>query len=75
MRVISRTLLESRVSLITDRTYAISLGRAALGLKLLLDAWKIEGKSQKIALPSFLCQSPLAAVLAAAFLEVQGQRT
>ena len=65
MRIISRTLLENRVSLITDRTYAISLGRAALGLKLLLEAWKVEGKYQKIALPSFLCQSPLAAILAA----------
>lgn len=41
------------------------MGRAAWGLFTLLSIWKRENKLQRIALPSFLCQSPLAAVLLA----------
>jgi len=43
----------------------IAVGRAAWGLYLILKALKKKGLKQKIALPSFLCQSPLAAILLA----------
>lgn len=59
------TKLEQRVAKITSRSEAIAVGRAAWGLFALLSIWKVADTSQKIALPSFLCQSPLAATLLA----------
>ncbi|EAT59822.1 DegT/DnrJ/EryC1/StrS aminotransferase [Chlorobium ferrooxidans DSM 13031] len=55
--------LEHQVAELTSRGEAVALGRAAFGLFALLSLWKIANAPQKIALPSFLCQSPLAAVL------------
>lgn len=48
-----------------QRPGAVALGRAARGLKLLLRLWRREGRRNRIALPTFLCQSPLAAVVSA----------
>jgi dTDP-4-amino-4,6-dideoxygalactose transaminase len=45
--------------------YAVPVGRAAWGIAVLLKVLSRRGREQKIALPSFLCQSPLAAVLLA----------
>lgn len=59
------TKLEHRVANLTARNEAIAVGRAAWGLFSLLSIWKRGNKSQRIALPSFLCQSPLAAILLA----------
>lgn len=59
------TKLERRVASLTARNEAIAVGRAAWGLFSLLSIWKSANTSQKIALPSFLCQSPLAATLLA----------
>jgi dTDP-4-amino-4,6-dideoxygalactose transaminase len=57
--------LEREIEKLTLRTDAIAVGRAAWGLFALLSIWKTTNKSQKIALPSFLCQSILAATLLA----------
>lgn len=59
------TKLEHRVAKLTERNEAIAVGRAAWGLFALLSIWKKEKTPQRIALPSFLCQSPLAATLLA----------
>ena len=47
----------------TGRSDTVMVGRAASGLSTLLSIWKEDGIPKKIALPSLLCQSPLAAVL------------
>lgn len=57
--------LEHRVAELAGRSEAVAVGRAAWGLYTLLSIWKKGNLPQKIALPSFLCQSPLAAVLLA----------
>lgn len=63
---INNTLkLERNIAKLTSRTDAIAVGRAAWGLFALLSIWKTTDKPQKIALPSFLCQSTLAATLLA----------
>lgn len=59
----STAMLEHRLTGLTGRTEAVMVGRAASGLSSLLSIWKEQGVRQKIALPSLLCQSPLAAVL------------
>ena len=61
----STTKLEKRAAELTSRSEAVAVGRAAWGLFTLLRIWKEENKIQKIALPSLLCQSPLAATLLA----------
>ena len=58
-------LAENLVSHLTDRNAATAVGRSATGLLILLSLWKSSSVKQKIALPSFLCQSPLAAILLA----------
>jgi dTDP-4-amino-4,6-dideoxygalactose transaminase len=65
MSVNNTTKLEQRVAKLTSRSEAIAVGRAAWGLFALLSIWKVADTSQKIALPSFVCQSPLAATLLA----------
>jgi dTDP-4-amino-4,6-dideoxygalactose transaminase len=62
--------LESCVAGLTERNSALAVGRAAWGLYALLSIWKGKNTPQKIALPSFLCQSPLAAVLLAEWVPV-----
>lgn len=57
--------LEHRVAGLTWRRAAVAVGRAAWGLFSLLSIWRKGEVAQKIALPSFLCQSPLAAVVLA----------
>jgi len=57
--------LETRVANLTERSEALAVARAAWGLYALLSIWKNKSTPQKIALPSFLCQSPLAAILQA----------
>lgn len=59
------TKLEHRVAELTERSEAIAVGRAVWGLFTLLSIWRKKSIPQKIALPSFLCQSPLVAVLRA----------
>lgn len=60
----NRTLqLEQQAAQLTSRGEAVAVGRAAFGLFALLSLLKRDNAPQKIALPSFLCQSPLAAVL------------
>jgi dTDP-4-amino-4,6-dideoxygalactose transaminase len=65
MSSISTNKLENRVAELTLRSESVAVGRAAFGLFALLKIWKEENKIQKIALPSLLCQSPLAATLLA----------
>jgi len=50
---------------IFDGSHAVPVGRAAWGIAVLLKVLNQRVQDQKIALPSFLCQSPLAAVLLA----------
>jgi len=57
--------LEYYIAKLTSRSDAIAVGRAAWGLFALLSIWRVVGRSQKIALPSFVCQSTLAATLLA----------
>lgn len=61
----STNKLEYRVAELTSRSESVAVGRAAYGLFALLKIWKEEKKRQKIALPSLLCQSLLAATLLA----------
>lgn len=64
--IINNTIkLERNIAKLTSRAEAIAVGRAAWGLFALLSIWKATDKPQKIALPSFLCQSSLAATLLA----------
>lgn len=66
MMLTNNTLkLERRIAKLTSRSDAIAVGRAAWGLFVILSIWKVTCKSQKIALPSFVCQSVLAAILLA----------
>ena len=57
--------LERQVATLTLRSEAIAIQRAAWGIYSLLSIWKLDGVTQKIALPSFLCQSPLASIVLA----------
>ncbi|WP_363928377.1 DegT/DnrJ/EryC1/StrS family aminotransferase [Thiobacillus sp.] len=61
----STTRLERCVAELAGRNEAVAVGRAAWGLFALLSLLKRGGEPQRIALPSFLCQSPLAATLLA----------
>ena len=61
----STNKLQYRVAELTSRSESVAVGRAVWGLFVLLRIWKEENKTQKIALPSLLCQSPLAATLLA----------
>ena len=61
----STNKLEHRVAELTSRRESVAVGRAVWGLYILLRIWKEKHTKQKIALPSLLCQSPLAATLLA----------
>jgi len=65
MKINNTVNLERIIAKLTSRAEAIAVGRAAWGLFALLSIWKTADKTQKIALPSFLCQSSLAATLLA----------
>lgn len=58
-------VLEERVAALTLRRSAVFVSRAAWGLLQILSILRKPNVSQRIAIPSFLCQSPLAAVLRA----------
>lgn len=57
--------LENELATLVGRAVAVAVGRAAWGLYILLSIIKKKYSSNRIAIPSFLCQSPLAAVLMA----------
>ena len=65
MLVNNTSKLEHRLSELTLRSDGVAIGRAAWGIFALLSIWKEARKSQKIALPSFVCQSVLASTLLA----------
>lgn len=65
MSTSNTTELERRVATLTERSTAVAVGRSAWGLFGLLSIWRKDSVPQKIALPSFLCQSPLVSVLLA----------
>ncbi|CAM8318846.1 DegT/DnrJ/EryC1/StrS family aminotransferase [Candidatus Methylopumilus planktonicus] len=57
--------IEYHIAKLASRNEAVFVDRAAWGLYALLSIWKVAGKIQRIAIPSFSCQSPLAATLLA----------